>query len=316
MSKPIGWVLIPRLKVQNLNAVSSPMTWGFPSPTAFTGFVDSLQRRLPSCFDARFGGTGIVCHHFAPQVSRPTQFGPQAFHLTRNPLNRHGKSPSFVEEGRAHAVVSLLIEVGGFAGAPDPFLAAVINAAHAMRLAGGSILPCYAPRSLPQYFECFDDPQANTEAFAGWRSAILPGSALVQREDLLIARLQELRLEQPGADALDALLDCTRVNIRGTQSDPKDPSKATWQFRTHPGWLVPIPVGYAGISPLYPPGAVRNTRDPEKPFRFVESLYSLGQWLSPARVNNPDEIMWRSVADSTAGIYTSVNRYADSFHSA
>ena len=35
-------LLLPRLRVQNANAISSPLTWGFPPPSAFTGFAHAL----------------------------------------------------------------------------------------------------------------------------------------------------------------------------------------------------------------------------------------------------------------------------------
>ena len=38
-------LILPRLRVQAANAVSGPLTWGFPSPTAFTGFAHALERR-------------------------------------------------------------------------------------------------------------------------------------------------------------------------------------------------------------------------------------------------------------------------------
>ena len=44
-----GLLILPRLQVQNANAVSGPLTWGFPAPTAFTGFAHALDRRLSSC---------------------------------------------------------------------------------------------------------------------------------------------------------------------------------------------------------------------------------------------------------------------------
>jgi CRISPR-associated protein Csy2 len=59
------------------------------------------------------------------------------------------------------------------------------------------------------------------------------------------------------------------------------------------GWLVPITTGFKAISPLYEPGEVANTRDPSVPFRFVESVYSVGQWLSPHRIRDINSIFWR-----------------------
>ena len=35
-------LLVPHLQVQNANAISSPMTWGFPSITAFVGLMAAL----------------------------------------------------------------------------------------------------------------------------------------------------------------------------------------------------------------------------------------------------------------------------------
>lgn len=46
MSDISALILLPRLKVQNANAISGPLTWGFPSPTAFTGFVHALERKF------------------------------------------------------------------------------------------------------------------------------------------------------------------------------------------------------------------------------------------------------------------------------
>ena len=50
---PDGLLLLPHLRVQNANAISSPLTWGFPAPTAFLGFVHALERRLLGRFGQR-----------------------------------------------------------------------------------------------------------------------------------------------------------------------------------------------------------------------------------------------------------------------
>ena len=41
-----GLLILPRLSVQNANAISSPLTHGFPSMTAFLGLMWALARRL------------------------------------------------------------------------------------------------------------------------------------------------------------------------------------------------------------------------------------------------------------------------------
>jgi len=38
MSERLNHLLVlPRLRIQNANAISSPMTWGFPAMSAFIG---------------------------------------------------------------------------------------------------------------------------------------------------------------------------------------------------------------------------------------------------------------------------------------
>ena len=39
-------LVLPRLRIQNANAISSPRTWGFPASSAFTGLMTALERRL------------------------------------------------------------------------------------------------------------------------------------------------------------------------------------------------------------------------------------------------------------------------------
>ena len=73
------------------------------------------------------------------------------------------------------------------------------------------------------------------------------------------------------------------------------------------GWLVPIPVGYSALSELYKAGEVQNARDPNVPFRFVESMYSIGEWSSPHRLASLSELLWSSHADHEAGIYRCIN---------
>ena len=81
---------LPRLRVQAANAVSGPLTWGFPSPTAFTGFAHALERRLATDLPAGFQGIGIICHRFEPQIFRPAGSFTRVFCLTRNPVSKNG----------------------------------------------------------------------------------------------------------------------------------------------------------------------------------------------------------------------------------
>ena len=76
-----GVLVLNRLPIQNANAISSPLTWGFPSPGAFTGFVHALQRRVGISLDIELDGVGIVCHRFEAQISQPAGKRTKVFNL-------------------------------------------------------------------------------------------------------------------------------------------------------------------------------------------------------------------------------------------
>ena len=58
-------ILIPHIKVQNANALSSPFTIGFPAMTAWMGAVHALQRKLNlKDMSVKFSAVGVVVHDF------------------------------------------------------------------------------------------------------------------------------------------------------------------------------------------------------------------------------------------------------------
>ncbi len=337
-------LLLPRLRVQNANAISSPMTWGMPAPSAFTGFAHALERRLTAMGKRlSFGGVGIVCHQFDPQVFQPPGRRTQVFRLTRNPVDKDGNTSAIVEEGRTHMEVSLVLSVSG-EGCPSNEAAymalatEVLGCAEGMRLAGGSVLPHPQRKKYPAHW--LEWPDMVTDQRVAWRKLrrrLLPGFVLVSREHLLAEHLQLLQQSQPGThpqpNALDALLDLCRLNIAPdaeAQADtgpegegtleandagkPLPPGAAVpWAVRRrYPGWLVPLPVGYAAVSLLYDPGTVKNARDEALPFRFVESVLSLGEWVSPHRIGEVTDLLWHHDAQPDTGLYRVHNPYSSS----
>lgn len=314
-------VVLPRLRVQNANAVSSPLTWGFPAPSAFTGFVHALQRRLNSNGrDLRFGGVGIICHDFEPQVIRTSGRRTQAFRLARHPLDKDGCTSPIVEEGRVHLDISLVIKVSGD-GYPlnetecTVLSAEILSIAEGLRLAGGSILPHpERNRYPPQWVGWPDDREIRLRQFRALRRCLPPGFALVSREPLLAHHLDILHQSNPRATALDALLDLCRVNIEPETLDGDDGKVAWGVRRPYRGWLVPLPVGYAAISQLYAPGEVKDARDNNVPFRFVESVLSLGEWINLRRASQLEQLFWYHNAQPDAGLYRLHNPYSPSEH--
>jgi CRISPR-associated protein Csy2 len=323
MTDTAAVLLLPRLRVQNANAIPGPLSWGFPAPTAFTGFVHALERRLRDRVPIALGGVAIVCHRFEPQIAAPAGRPNRVLRLTRNPVfagwkRFEDKAAAIVEEGRAHLEVTLAIEVRVELDEDDreSLMDALLRIVPAMRLAGGSLLPGDERRQRFAWYEWPNNAAEQALQFRKLKRALLPGFALVLRDDLLAERLAALRGDEDtaGCDALDALLDLTRLNYEAAGPDPKKPNDTLWDIRTKPGWLVPLPVGYAALSPLYPPGSVRQTRDSQSPFRFVESIYSLGAWVSPHRMTTLDQLLWHLETDTAAGLYRCVNRFPTFIH--
>lgn len=314
-------VVLPRLRVQNANAISSPLTHGFPSITAFLGLAWALERRgREGGLDLRIKAVGVICHDHDEQVSGDRWV--KSFHLTRNPVDKDGSTAAIVEEGRIHLTLSLVLAVSSArwmaaadASAAEADLQVLAALLGGLRIAGGSCLPApgagrgQRPVVLP-WTGTLDD---RAGAFRRLRQFLLPGFALVARDDLLDTRLAELRATQPESTRLDAWLSLSRVNWRWQTSDQGKDALAggSWQHdRKGLGWVVPIPVGYGALGALHAPGSVANTRDASTPFRFTESIYSVGQWIAPHHLDAPEQLLWYADHVPDAGLYRCRNDFA------
>lgn len=315
-----GLLILPRLRVQNANAISSPLTHGFPAMTAFLGLMWALARKLEAHdLLLAFDSVGVICHDFDEQVTEGGYV--KAFRLTRNPVDKDGGSAAIVEEGRMHMEITLIFGIsGGFVEldehAHDAIAQTVAHELAGMRIAGGSVLPSGDWRSRPALLRFGDDAEDVRRRFRHLRRHWLPGFALVCRDDLLHGRLDQLRETAPETTALDALLDLSRFNWRPVRPEPAPDdaspttAKVEWKPEPRPGWIVPIPVGFGALSELLPAGAVQSARDRDTPFRFVESLYSIGQWISPHRLDNAEQLLWYASTDPAAGLYRCRNDFA------
>jgi CRISPR-associated protein Csy2 len=319
-------LVLPRLRVQNANAISSPLTWGFPSITAFTGLMTALARRMGPDAGINFHSVGVVCHGFEAQV---TQGGyTRSFCLTRNPVLQDGSTAAIVEEGRVHLDITLVFEVTLSVALLDDAkraqcAAEIGECVAAMRIAGGSVMPPLpgAMRRPPRakLMLLGGDVDSQAKQFKRISRQWLPGFALVSRDDVLQNRLEELRANASGEASLptllDAWLDLSRINHRASRKAVPDaiagePTEVVeWATDSRNGWLVSIPVGYAALSDLYPPGAVAGARDADVPFRFVESVYSIGQWVSPHRLDDITQLTWRPDYEPISGLYRCINAF-------
>ena len=280
------FLIVPRLKVHNANALSSPYTIGFPAMTAWLGGVHALQRKLnaASFAELRFNACAVSCHQIDLQTYQGRGDYVQSIVGTGNPLDKTGERPSFIEEARCHLNVTLAIEYQGVGmGDTEAFLAAVRRHLTTMKLAGGDIL-CFGK---PELLKIDGDIELGKLT-----RKLMPGYVLLERRELMTEAMQE------GQDAIDAMLDYLTVQHR-SQIDTEGQVKWSAERKTK-GWLVPIATGFHGVGEL---GFAEHQRDPNTSHRFAESLVTLGEFVMPYRLKRLDDILWRGRYDAQNNLY-------------
>lgn len=327
---PEAILVLPHLRVQNANAISSPLTHGFPAITSFVGLMWALERKLVEAgVPLHLHAVGVICHHHQEQVTKGYV---HTFNLTRNPIGKDGSTAAIVEEGRIHLDVTLVfavlerraagslpVLVSDGAATMQQWADKAGEVLASMRVAGGSMLPTRplpGRRVRPWMAVLSDDAQEQGQQFRQWRRRWLPGFALVGRDDLLASRLQHLRDRQPDATLLDAWLHAARFNHEPLPPEAGKASTANNKRRwgdplrgPGSGWTAPMSVGYASLSERHAAGNVRNARDASVPLRFVESIYSFGEWIGPHRLTHLDQLLWRAEVDEARGVYRCRNDY-------
>ena len=306
-------LVLPHLRIQNANTISSPLTHGFPSITAFIGLMWALERKARAAgIELHFSAVGVVVHEHEEQATSDRYM--KTLHLTRNPNDRNGSPSPIVEEGRIHLELTLLLGVRGAAlddhGLRAQLAAQLLELLQPLRVAGGSLVPPQqqTARHRPYFMPIANSEDDQLEAFATTVPNWLPGFTLVERSDLLAQRHGELQNTAPEATPLGAWLSLSRINWHAGETDSN--GKTDWQSdRQGLGWVVPIPVGYGALTPLLPAGSVANSRDNDTPMRLVESLYSIGEWLSPHRLETVQQLLWYPSTDTQNGIYRCHNDY-------
>lgn len=280
-------LLIPKIKIQNANALSSPYTIGFPAMTAWLGAVHALERKLKKSpyQQLKFKSVAVICHNIDLQTYKGKNDFVHSIIATGNPLDKKGKRPSFIEEARCHLTVSLVIEYEGVdMDDLDDFLFAVNTVVHAsMKIAAGDVID-FAPPSVNKI--------TNEASLRKLTRQLMPGYCLIERRDLMQQAMNA------GQDAIDALLDYLKVSH---QCEQDDNGKVTWSSqRKQAGWIIPIATGFQGITKV---GHAENQRDADTPHRFAESIVTLGQFIMPYRIEELDHMLWHYSSDLANNLY-------------
>ena len=280
------YLLFDHVKIHNANAISSPLTYGFPAISGFLGAVHALNRKIESDDPIYLDGVLIACHDCDVQVYRPNNYTDYTFRLTRNPLAKNGDTRSIIEEGRVHLDVSLIVEVKiedretlDDVNDQEKFINQITQKLYQQRIAGGQVIEI---ESVGLY--------SASESLDDLTQALLPAFVLVEAQQELQEITAELQQKDPNATALDALVETAMLHHHPQEKDQWQ----TTSVKQGRGWLVPIPLGYQAISPLFEAGKVEHARSNEHPTQFVECIYGLGKWVFPLRLqDNLSQAFWR-----------------------
>lgn len=287
------FLLIPHLKLHNANAMSSPYTIGFPAITAWLGAIHALQRKLnqKNC-NVTLSRVAVSCHDFNLQTYKGRGDFVHSIVGTANPLDKDGNRPAFIEEARCHLEVSLLIELESSSKKQRDHLIELLNGiVTSMKFASGDVLSVKACSILD-----FDDDEDQEKELRPILNKLMLGHVLIERRDLVLQSMQE------GKDALDSVLDYLKVTHSSTQEED---GNVTWTSkRKASGWLVPIAIGFQGISKL---GQAKNQRDANTSHRFAESVLTLGEFVMPYRIESIDQLLWQYHVDLENNLYLCQN---------
>lgn len=290
-----GYILIRNIRIENANAISGPLSYGFPALSGFVGAIHALSRDLSQLEDfsqIRLDGCLVACKDLRLHTYQDKSYSPYTFIQKRNPILKDGSTAAIIEEGRCHLTVHLII---GVYGELPPFLEEGLTQfiqqnIFQHRIAGGSVM-ALDKKSAVTYI-----PSGEIDNI---KNSLLPAFVLMSAHDQLAAITEELRSVNPQSTPLDALIE-TSVLHHIPQDDGSWDIQSIKQGR---GWLVPIPVGYQGISSLIEAGDLVNSRNPEYPAQYVETIYSLGKWVFPTAIDELHKAIWFQCYDPHQHLY-------------
>lgn len=292
-------LVTPRLIIEDVNTAAGALVWGFPSISSFVGFSVALERSSAAQqHGVMITGVGVIHHDHTHHVYGKKGF--KLFCLNAKPLNQSGKTDGIVQEARMRLEASFIFEIvfkDGLQKTADELnhiSLSLWKQIQQMRICGGR--PNAAGRGLKNPIlepisSGEEGSEQETHAVQMRRLArpLMPGFALVGRAGLLTSHTAKYTEENPGSTNFDAFLDLCSRKYRCV----KENTKFIWEAEARKGWIVPIGVGFAPITKVFEPGVVSGARDDQTPLCVVEPVYSIGEFVSPHRIQNAESIFWR-----------------------
>lgn len=294
----VGYLFFKHIKILNANAISSPLTYGFPAITGFAGGIHNLSRKISQINDLahiRLDGVLLACFDCNVQTYRENAYKDYSFIQSRNPILKSGKTAPIIEEGKCHLTLSLMVGVYSSEfflsdDEIDSLKKNTLTLLQQQRLVGGSVV------SVDKFNPVqFIEPEKINE----FKTQLLPAFVLMDAHSELGEITQLLQKDNPNATALDALIETAVLHHMPTSNEKWQ----TQSIKKGRGWLVPVPVGYQGISPIFKAGEMANNRNPEYESQYVESIYSLGKWVFPHRIDDLAKAFWYQVYQPEQDLY-------------
>lgn len=273
------FLIIEKLNIVDANAFSSAYTIGFPAMPAWLGFVHNLQRNLTNTFkDVRLDKTGIICNKFDARLFKASRFSKSCVIEKRHPLAKDGKVDAFIEEPLCSLNATLIIEVENLEKyEEEEFISILSNLLKSgIKIASG-IVWNYKRIKLQNIDE--NDPNDIKKLLVKINS----GFAIINRSSFI-----SNDMSQNNVTAFDSLVSYMEVTSKATIDEDE---KVTWtNSKKEKGWLVPISVGYQGLSEL---SNIDNQRDSDVEHRFAEAIVTLGEFVMPYKLSSIDELLWQ-----------------------
>lgn len=284
-------LVLPRLEIHKANAFASAYSVGFPAMTAWAGFVHTIERqlRLKGHNNLHCEKFGVVSHDIA--INRALNANGLSYSLKdqRKPLKADGTPQSMVESATCNLTTSIIIQLHGEfeVGAVIDELQTILRAN--VKCCSGHIMEFHKPWVK----------EINSPGEWNWlKKVLMPGYMIVSRQSLLKDAMTESH------DALEALIQLTAVHHKCTVTGEGDEQIVTWASqRAHKGWLVPMGVGFSGVSELKAPVHILHSRDNTTPHRFVESLVTLCEFVLCHRIEQLNDALWSTQYDDANQLY-------------
>ena len=288
----MNYLFIPRMKVLGASASGSSYTIGIPSMIAWLGMMYAMQRKLreKNYPNITFKSAGVCYHKVKVNRFKPDNGYKYSIIGSRNPLVGKNAGPrSFMEVPTLNMDVDLIFTFTGLdvdETCDDSFVEAVINTLHNLRACGGTITSI--GKTKPYVYTQSDEDKL--------KQMMIPGYTVIERRDLLINGESD--------NDIDRMLDVLASYSNAKRDDNHNFEK--WEYsKKQKGWIIPIGVGYKGISPL---GNVENQRNKKYPHRFVEAITTLGECKMPISLDSIDDMMWHYEYNEDEALYLGVNQ--------